>query len=53
MNRDFVEMLSALVEAQAEFLIVGAHAWLRTASLGPRATWASGFVPCQRMPIAF
>ena len=26
MNRDFVEMLSALSAAQAEFLIVGAHA---------------------------
>src|SRR5450631_290181 len=26
MNRDFVEMLSALVEARARFLIVGAHA---------------------------
>ncbi len=26
MNRDFVEMLSALREADAEFLIVGAHA---------------------------
>ena len=26
MNRDFVEMLSALCEAGAEFLIVGAHA---------------------------
>ncbi len=36
MNRDFVEMLSALVEAQAEFLIVGAHA---LAAHGvPRAT---------------
>ena len=26
MNRDFVEMLSALIEARAEFLVVGAHA---------------------------
>ena len=26
MNRDFAEMLSALSEAGAEFLIVGAHA---------------------------
>ena len=26
MNRDFVEMLSALVEAEAKFLVVGAHA---------------------------
>ena len=26
MNRDFVEMLSALVEARADFLVVGAHA---------------------------
>ena len=26
MNRDFVEMLSALCDAEAEFLIVGAHA---------------------------
>ena len=26
MNRDFVEMLSALSDAEAEFLIVGAHA---------------------------
>jgi hypothetical protein len=36
MNRDFVEMLSALAEAQAEFLVVGAHA---LAAHGvPRAT---------------
>jgi hypothetical protein len=36
MNRDFVEMLSALSEAGAEFLIVGAHA---VAAHGfPRAT---------------
>ena len=36
MNRDFVEMLSALVEARAEFLVVGAHA---LAAHGvPRAT---------------
>ena len=36
MNRDFVEMLSALAEAGAEFLIVGAHA---LAAHGvPRAT---------------
>jgi len=35
-NRDFVEMLSALSEARAEFLIVGAHA---LAAHGiPRAT---------------
>ena len=26
MNRDFAEMLSALSEAGAEFLVVGAHA---------------------------
>ena len=36
MNRDFVEMLSALSETGAEFLIVGAHA---VAAHGhPRAT---------------
>jgi hypothetical protein len=36
MNKDFVEMLAALSDAQAEFLIVGAHA---LASHGyPRAT---------------
>ena len=36
MNRDFVEMLSALSDAGAEFLIVGAHA---LAAIGiPRAT---------------
>ena len=36
MNRDFVEMLSALSEAGAEFLVVGAHA---LAAYGvPRAT---------------
>ena len=36
MNRDFVEMLSALVEARAKFLVVGAHA---LAAHGvPRAT---------------
>ena len=36
MNRDFVEMLSALFEAGAEFLIVGAHAL--AAHGKPRAT---------------
>lgn len=36
MNRDFVEMLSALCEAGAEFLIVGAHAL--AAHGKPRAT---------------
>lgn len=36
MNRDFVEMLSALCEAGAEFLIVGAHAL--AAHGHPRAT---------------
>lgn len=36
MNRDFVEMLSALSAAGAKFIIVGAHA---LAALGaPRAT---------------
>lgn len=36
MNRDFVDMLSALCEAEAEFLVVGAHA---LAAHGfPRAT---------------
>ena len=36
MNRDFVEMLSALIERKAEFLVVGAHA---LAAHGiPRAT---------------
>ena len=38
MNRDFAEMLSALSEAGAEFLVVGAHA---LAAYGiPRATGA-------------
>lgn len=36
MNRDFVEMLSALSEAGAEFLVVGAHAM--AAHGVPRAT---------------
>ena len=36
MNRDFVEMLSALFEAGAEFLVVGAHAL--AAHGKPRAT---------------
>lgn len=36
MNRDFVEMLSALTEAGARFLIVGAHAL--AAHGAPRAT---------------
>lgn len=36
MNRDFAEMLSALSEAGAEFLIVGAHALAAYAD--PRAT---------------
>ena len=36
MNRDFVEMLSALIEARASFIVVGAHA---LAAHGvPRAT---------------
>jgi hypothetical protein len=45
MNRDFVEMLSALTETEAEFLVVGAHA---LAAHGvPRATgdldiWVKG-----------
>ena len=26
MNRDFVEMLAALSEARADFLVIGAHA---------------------------
>jgi hypothetical protein len=41
MNRDFVEMLSALVEAQTEFLIVGAHA--PVAGPDEAALWRSGF----------
>ena len=36
MNRDFVEMLYALFEAGAQFLIVGAHAL--AAHGAPRAT---------------
>ena len=36
MNRDFIEMLSALSEAGAEFLIVGAHALAAHGT--PRAT---------------
>jgi len=36
MNRDFVEMLAALSEARADFLIVGAHAM--AAHGVPRAT---------------
>lgn len=36
MNRDFVEMLSALSAAGAEFLVVGAHAV--AAHGAPRAT---------------
>ena len=36
MNRDFVDMLSALSEAEAEFLVVGAHAL--AAHGHPRAT---------------
>jgi hypothetical protein len=45
-NRDFVEMLSALVEDRAEFLIVGAHA---LAAHGvPRATGDLGiWVRCE------
>ena len=52
MNRDFAEMLSALSEAGAEFLIVGAHAL--AAHGAPRATgdldiWIR---PTQTMPVA-
>ena len=36
MNRDFVEILSALIEAGAEFLVVGAHALAAHGT--PRAT---------------
>ena len=36
MNRDFVEMLAALCEAEAEFMVVGAHAV--AAYSRPRAT---------------
>ncbi len=36
MNRDFVEMLSALFAAGAEFLVVGAHALAAHGT--PRAT---------------
>ena len=36
MNRDFVEMLSALSEAGAEFLVIGAHALAAHGT--PRAT---------------
>lgn len=36
MNRDFIEMLSALFEAGAEFLVVGAHALAAHGT--PRAT---------------
>ena len=36
MNRDFVDMLSALSEAQAEYLVVGAHALAAHGT--PRAT---------------
>lgn len=36
MNQDFVEMLAALSEAEADFLIVGAHAMAAYAQ--PRAT---------------
>lgn len=53
MNRDFVEMLSALSAAGAEFLIVGAHAL--AAHGHPRATdlaapgivFQIGIVPCR------
>lgn len=36
MNRDFIDMLSALCEASVEFLVVGAHAL--AAHGAPRAT---------------
>lgn len=45
MNRDFVEMLSALSEAGVEFLVVGAHALAVHAR--PRA---SGSAPLPRTP---
>lgn len=56
MNRDFVEMLSALCDAGAEFLIVGAHAmavhgrpratgdldiWVRPAPENAERVWAA------------
>jgi hypothetical protein len=44
MNRDFAEMLSALSEAGAEFLIVGDMRWPPTARPGRRATSTSGFI---------
>ncbi len=42
MNRDFAEMLSALSEAGAEFLIVGAHALAAHGT--PRATGRIGLL---------
>jgi DNA mismatch repair protein MutH len=56
MNRDFVEMLSALCEAKAEFLVIGAHAlavhgrpratgdldlWIRPTSENASRVWAA------------
>lgn len=36
MNRDFVEMLSALLEVGAEYLVVGAHAMASAAAAAIR-----------------
>lgn len=56
MNRDFVDMLSALCEAQAEYLVVGAHAlaahgtpratgdldlWIRPSEENAKRVWAA------------
>src|SRR5579859_598489 len=48
MNRDFVEMLDALSDAKADFLIVGAHALAAHGVLAPPMILASGFVSMRR-----
>ena len=50
MERDFVEMLSALNAAGAEYLVVGAHALGLAAYRGPRAISKSGFAGRPRTP---
>lgn len=48
MNRDCVEMLSALSAASARFLVVGAHALAALGAPRPPAVSISGWTPRAR-----
>ncbi len=46
MNRDFVEMLSALSAAGAEYLVVGAYALSSARTRSTRSGWRRGASTC-------